>query len=70
MIQLQNIIGRKDEEPARQHNVASEFDIDQKVPKQKLRTLYVKKSQIDPTALLSYGLGVSIIHLAMLVTIF
>jgi hypothetical protein len=33
------------------------------------RILYVKKTQIDPTAVLSYSLGVSIVHLAMIVGI-
>ena len=33
------------------------------------RTLYVKKTQIDPTAVLSYSLGVSVVHLALIVAI-
>jgi hypothetical protein len=32
------------------------------------RILWVKKNQIDPTAVLSYGLGVSIVHFAMAIT--
>ena len=32
------------------------------------RILWVKKNQIDPTAVLSYALGVSIVHLAMAIT--
>jgi len=33
------------------------------------RTLYVKKTQIDPTAVLSYSLGVSVVHFALIITI-
>ena len=33
------------------------------------RILYVKKTQIDPTAVLSYSLGVSIVHFAMIIGI-
>ena len=34
------------------------------------RVIWVKKNLIDPTAALVYGLGVSIIHLAMLISYF
>jgi len=36
--------------------------------RQPTRILWVKKNQIDPTAVLSYGLGVSIVHFAMAIT--
>ena len=39
-----------------------------KEEQQPRRILWVKKNQIDPTAVLSYGLGVSIVHLAMAIT--
>ena len=37
-------------------------------PQPTKRILWVKKNQIDPTAVLSYGLGVSIVHFAMAIT--
>jgi hypothetical protein len=34
-----------------------------------MRVIFVKKTQVDPTAVLSYSLGISIVHFAMIIGI-